>query len=88
MYTNLQAKKAISVTPSDTADISTPNGARKGTAGLYVGTGGNLTVVMVGADDNSDTTLFANVADGTFLPIQVKRVMATGTAASDIKALY
>lgn len=86
MYTNLQARKAYAVTPSDTVNLD--YGIRKACAGVYVGSTGDLAVIMVGADDDSDVTTFSNVADGTFLPIQVKRVNSTGTTASDILALY
>jgi hypothetical protein len=87
MYLNLMADKALDVTPSDTVPIAYPAGNRLGCSGLYVGTGGNLTVVMTGADDNADTHLLENVPDGTFLPIKVKFVMATGTTATGILAL-
>lgn len=54
------------------------------TSALYVGTGGNLKVTMSGGDD----VTFVNIADGSFLPILVDKVFATGTTASNILALY
>lgn len=51
---------------------------------LYVGTGGNLHVLTHGGDD----VVFANVVGGTFLPVQVIKVFASGTAASNIVALW
>jgi hypothetical protein len=51
---------------------------------LYVGTGGNLHVLTHGGDD----VVFANVLGGTFLPVQVLKVFASGTAASNIVALW
>jgi hypothetical protein len=51
---------------------------------LYVGTGGNLHVLTHGGDD----VVFANVVGGTFLPVQVLKVFASGTAASNIVALW
>ena len=51
---------------------------------LYVGTGGNLRVLTVGNDD----VTFVTVGGGVFLPVSVKRVFATGTAASSIVALW
>ncbi len=69
------ASDAFPVTPSDTAIIA----ARA----LYVGTGGNVTLTTVQGVD----VLFANVPDGTILPVRVKRVKATLTAASNIVGL-
>jgi hypothetical protein len=69
------AAEAFAVTPSDTV-------ARPARA-LYVGTGGNVSVVMAGGQ----TVTFANVPAGMLLPIEVGRVLATGTTASNIVAL-
>lgn len=51
---------------------------------LYVGTGGNLSVVTSG----NDTITFKAVLDGTFFPVNVTKVFSTGTTASDIIALW
>jgi hypothetical protein len=51
---------------------------------LYVGTGGNLHVLTQGGDD----VVFANVVGGTFLPVQILNVFESGTAASNIVALW
>jgi hypothetical protein len=51
---------------------------------LYIGTGGNLTVLTV----SGQTVLFSNVLGGTFLPVQVLKVFSTGTTASNIVALW
>lgn len=67
------------VTPSDTVAVN------KDTRALYVGTGGNVAVVS--EDALSTTITFMNVASGTILPIAPRRVMATGTTASNILAL-
>lgn len=52
---------------------------------LYIGTGGDLSVTTA---DNDTKIIFANVQDGTFFPVQVKRVNAFGTSAGDIVALW
>lgn len=52
---------------------------------LYVGRGG--TIVMRGPRDEADR-VWANVADGAILPFRAARVLATGTSAGDILALY
>lgn len=69
---------AFAINADDDNDITYPIRA------LYVGTGGDLVVIL--QDDTTEVT-FANVLGGSCLPIQVKRVMATGTAASDLVGL-
>ena len=54
---------------------------------LYIGdvtTGASLKVRSAGGDDAT----FVNVVEGTFLPVQVKRIYASGTSASKIIALF
>jgi hypothetical protein len=51
---------------------------------LYVGGAGNLTVNMC---NNGSTVLFTSALNG-YHPIQVNRVLATGTAATNIIALW
>ena len=72
-------KNAYNVTPSDGADLSFTSRA------LYVGTSGNINVIMAG--DTANTT-FTNVQNGTTLPIRVKKVWTTGTTASNIVCIY
>ena len=50
---------------------------------LYVGTGGTLVVLTI---TDQEVTLL-NVGNATWVPLQVQRVMATGTTATDIIAL-
>ena len=74
--------------PAGFAEVVTPSDTReyRGSRGLYVGTGGDLAVVMVG--DAAETTVtFANVPGGVVMPLRVSKVMAA-TSASDIIALY
>ena len=71
--------KATAVTPSDSTDLS--GGI---TRGLWVGSTGNLSVVM--ADGN--TSAFTSVPAGTELKIALSRVRATGTTANNLLALY
>ena len=54
---------------------------------LYVGTaaaGATLKVRSAGGDDAT----FVNIQQGSFIPVQVKRVYRTGTTASNIVALF
>jgi hypothetical protein len=83
-YQKLQANKAKSVTVSDTDNIELLTGRGNRGCVLFVGTGGDLRVLTEGGDD----VVFKNVADGSFLPVQVVRVFSTNTTASDILALW
>lgn len=69
------AADAFPITPSNTAYL-------RATA-LYVGTGGDVAVVT----EANSTVTFANVPDGSVLPVRVKQVLSTGTTASDILGL-
>ena len=83
-YQKLQANRAVTVTPSNTANISESTEAAKSGVVLYIGTGGDLKVLTSGGDE----VTFTNIQDGSFLPVQVVRVFSTGTTASDIIALW
>jgi hypothetical protein len=86
----LQTSVAAAVTPSNTVNIPFPGDATASpnTAQwpcvLYVGTGGTLRVLTAGGNDIT----LVNVADGTFIPIQVIRVFSSTTDAADIVALW
>lgn len=85
MPTNLvvrQGTTGVIVTPSDSTDITGSNANTPAT--LFVGVGGNIDVVTIGGS----TLLLKNIADGSFLPIQVTRVKATNTTATDIVAIF
>jgi hypothetical protein len=75
------AQGAIPVTPSDTVNITFPSGVTF-SKGVYVGTSGDLSVVMA-----DGTTATYKAATG-LLPLAVVRVNATGTTAGDIVAVY
>jgi len=75
-YVSDPGKFAVAVVPSD-ATVLDP------TRALWIGGTGNLSVVMVG---DGATVLFSNVPVGIF-PIQVTKVLATGTTATSIVAM-
>ncbi|MEX1383648.1 hypothetical protein [Lutibacter sp.] len=83
-YQKLQAGRAASVTPSDTLDIPSVTGGINDGCVLYVGIGGDLTVTTTG----QDVVTFVNIQDGTFIPVQVLKVLSTGTTATGIIALW
>tara|TARA_Y100000310_G_C20459156_1_gene704480 strand:+ start:17 stop:259 length:243 start_codon:yes stop_codon:yes gene_type:complete len=72
------ARFAVAVTPSDST-VLTP------TRGLYVGSGGNVTVRMVG---DQATVTYTAVQTGQLLPISVDQVHSTNTTASSITAVW
>lgn len=76
------ARRAVAVAPSDTVDLGDIPKA------LYVGTAGNITMVGVAAPAGATGIVWKNVPAGTILPFRPRRVMATGTTAADIVALY
>lgn len=86
----VSAHNAVAVTASDTTHLPV-------TRALYVGVTGNLALAMADSDltSASDATaaqaidvVFVAVSAGTILPVQVVRVLSTGTTASSIVALY
>ena len=73
-------KSAVAVTPHDTNVLpSLTKAIHIGTAGA-----GTLTVTMADGTDVS----FAGVTAGTYLPLSIKRVKATGTGVSNVVAMY
>ena len=83
-YQKLQAGRAASVTPSDTANIPSVSGGTNNGCVLYIGGAGNVKVETVGGDE----VTFVGINTGTFLPVQVVKVFATGTSATNILALW
>ena len=86
-YQKLQVCRAASVTPSNTVDIpsvSTQDGTGNNGCVLYVGGFGDVRVLTAGGDD----VTFVGINGGTFVPVQVLRVFATNTTATDIVAMW
>jgi hypothetical protein len=68
------------VDPSSGVDL--PDGVCKS---LYVGTGGHVEIV---AENDLTPHIWKNVPDGGYVICRVKQVLAAGTTATDILALY
>jgi len=78
------ATQATAITASDTMDSTT----NLGKAALYVGTGGDVAVIVNGTSPQiANAVVFKNVSDGCWLPVICDYVIATGTSASDIVAV-
>ncbi len=72
------ATRVAAVVPSDTVPLSdTPKA-------LYVGTGGSLSLTGVRGGEAT----FANLPDGSVVPVRARLVRASGTTARDIVGLY
>lgn len=71
-------KQGEVVTPSDTVDLTFVSKY------IYVGVTGDVRLVM----DGGQTLTFKAVPAGTFMPVRASRVMATGTAATNLVSLY
>lgn len=67
------------ITPHDTNDIAVV------TRSVFVGVGGDVTLM---AQNDTVARLHKNVPSGSILPGRVKRVMATGTTATNLVAWY
>ena len=84
------ATDAVSITASDTINNTTKLKASV----LFIGSGGDVTVIIAGARGSSGgfptsgrAVTFKNLSSGCFLPVMVDYVLATGTTAADIIAL-
>lgn len=72
------ANRAAAVTPNDSSDLAFV------TRALYVGGAGDIALVTSGGD----TVTFAAVPAGSILPVRAKRVLTTGTTATNIIAIW
>lgn len=80
-FDNDPATHVAAVTPSDANDL--PNVSRA----LYVGTGGDVVLIGANASPQATGVTFKNVPAGAILPVKARKVLATGTTASNIVAL-
>jgi len=69
---------AVAVTTSDSVNLSPA-------MTIYVGTGGDVTVLPVGS---ATAVLYKNVPSGGIIPCKVIRINNTGTNASDFIGHY
>ena len=75
------ARHVVPLAPSDVVDLA---GTSKG---IYVGAGGDVTLVAVDAPAGAGGVTFRNLPSGSLLPVRARRVLATGTTAADMLAL-
>ena len=80
------ATRAESITPTDTISSAT----KLNSAALYVGSGGDLSVIIAGTANPTlaDAVVFKRIVTGSFIPVIVDYVLAADTGASEIIALH
>jgi hypothetical protein len=71
--------EAADIAPSDSTDLSTT------TRAIYIGGGSG---VLVATMKSGATVTFSGLVTGSVLPIRARRVLATGTTATDLVALW
>jgi hypothetical protein len=74
---NSPARRAVAITPSDADELPFV------TRWIYVGTAGNLTVVLV----DGDQVTFSNVPAGSWMYLMARQVRATATTAANLIAM-
>jgi hypothetical protein len=79
-YLSDQSSSCVAVSPSDSVDLTQIPKA------IYVGTGGNIAMVLA-SDSGGSAVTFKNVQSGAVLPVRPIRVYNTNTTATDIVAL-
>lgn len=72
------AQRGFAITPSDSTDLSAE------TRGLWIGTSGDLALVLASGDE----VTISGVVAGSLLPLRVRRVRASGTTAAALVGLY
>lgn len=76
------ATRVTSIVPNDTNDLTDiPKG-------IYVGTGGDIAMIGLNAPAEATGVVWKNVPAGSLIPFRARRVLATGTTASNMLALY
>ena len=71
-------ESAFAITPDDAADLAFIPRT------IYVGGAGDLAVIPWNEGSPADAVTFVGMAAGSFLPLRVSRVLATGTTATNI----
>src|SRR6266853_2625123 len=85
------ALRAFVVVPSDTKDLTNATGDGDPTyaKALYIGVSGDVNVVTAGDNTavGAGTAVLFKAHPVGYMPVQVRRVMSTGTGATNIVAL-
>jgi hypothetical protein len=68
----------FAITPNDSVDLAAF------IRGIYVGGTGDVALIC---EDNTAAVTFVGVPTGTILPVRAKRVLSTGTTATNLVGL-
>ena len=84
-----QARLAFAVTPDDNNDLQHSSGTPSYAKGLYIGVTGDVAVITAGdkSSNLAGTSVTFKAHPVGYMPVQVRRVMNTGTTAQNIVAL-
>jgi len=74
--------RAVGITPNDGTDLTDIPKA------VYVGVGGDITMIGSGAPADAVGVQWKNVAAGSMIPFRPRRILATGTTAASMLAVY
>lgn len=77
MILQLTSSSLITINPDNTKDL--PNI----TKAIFIGTGGDVNIIAA----HDDTPVSIYVQSGTLLPIRAKKILSSGTTASNIVGL-
>ena len=79
---NAPCRRWSAIVPSDSTDLAELPKA------VYVGGGGDLTMIGVDAPAEASGVAWSNVPSASILPVRPRRVLATGTTATLIVGCY
>ena len=82
--TQLSIAPAPGIAPAAAYDLYASSDTPNNGCVLYVGVAGDVKVTTAGGDD----VTFTGVLAGSFIPVQVIKVFATGTTSTNIVALW
>lgn len=75
-------ERALAIVPSDANDLpETPKA-------IYVGTAGDIAMIGDNEAPSAEAVVWTNIPAGAIVPFRPRRVMATGTTAADMIAIY
>ena len=72
------AQSCFAITPADDQDLA------QATKAIYIGQAGDVRLLAL---QDAEAVTFLNVAAGSVLDVRARRILATGTSASDMIGL-
>ncbi len=72
---------ATEIVPDDDVDLAVVP------KGIYVGTGGDIAMIGARQPSGSAAVIWRNIPSGALIPFRPRRILASGTTASDLIAV-